>query len=448
MRTPRALVMLALAALLLATAARPSAAKVGSADQAPATQLRVALDHVLAEHAFLIIEVMRTGLVSGPEYDAAAATLNENTNELVGAITGVYGQAAGDAVAEQWRNHIAFIVDYQRALDSNDGAAANLADGQLQQYAADFSALLAGAIELPEDVVLGLITEHVDQLKQVANFAAADFGDAYPDIRATYDHMFMIGDGLASGIMTQFPDKFSGRKFAFSAATDLRLRLDRLFGEHTQLATLAMRAAITNAPDLAAAIAALGENSDELQATIGSIYGEAAGSAFAMHWRHHTELYLDYVTATVNDNAAGQQAALDKLRTYRSTFTDFLADANPFLSAASFESLVSDHTDLLIQQADSYADGDYEAAYATQREAWAQIGTLSAGLAAAIAQQFPDVFPDAAVAVPPQPGSPGPAWPLLGLAAVLVAGLIGVRLARPLRAREAGRHGRGRPPRA
>jgi hypothetical protein len=209
-----------------------------------------------------------------------------------------------------------------------------------------------------------------------------------------------------------------------------------------------MRAAITNAPDLAAAIAALDENSEELRATIASIYGEEAGSAFAMHWRHHTELYLDYVTATVNDNAAGQQAALDKLRTYRSTFTDFLADANPFLSAASFESLVSDHTDLLIQQADSYADGDYDAAYATQREAWAQIGTLSAGLAAAIAEQFPDVFPDAAVAVPSQPGSPGPAWPLLGLAAVLVAGLMGVRLATPLRARGAGRHGRGRPPRA
>jgi hypothetical protein len=438
MKRPRALVIFALASLLLAMTAGPSAAQDEAAD-APATQLRVALDRVLAEHAFLIIEVMRTGLVSGAEYDAAAETLNQNTNDLVGAITSVYGEAAGAAVDEQWRNHIAFIVDYGRAVSNNDSAARDLADGQLQTYATDFSELLAGAIELPEDVVLGLISEHVDQLKQVASFDAAEFGEAYPAIRDTYGHMFMIGDGLANGIVTQFPDKFPGHRFGFGPATDLRLRLDRLFGEHTQLATLAMRAALTNAPDLAAATAALDDNSDQLQAAIGSIYGEPAGAAFAMHWRHHTELYLNYVTATLNGDEAGRQAALDDLGTYRSDFTAFLAGANPFLSAASFESLISEHTDLLVEQADSYADGDFATAYATQRAAWAQTGEISAGLAAAIAQQFPNRFPDAGM----QQQAPTPLWPtaiLVGLLAVLVA----MRLAMPLRASVAARRERGR----
>ncbi|HYN64351.1 MAG TPA: hypothetical protein VES36_07080 [Candidatus Limnocylindrales bacterium] len=443
MRPPRALVMLALVGLLLAATAGPSAAQDDPADAAPATGLRVALDRILAEHAFLIIEVMRTGLVSGAEYDAAAETLNQNTNDLVTAISGIYGDAAGDAVDEQWRNHIAFIVDYTRALGDNDSAAAILADGQLEQYAADFSSLLAGAINLPEDVVLGLISEHVDQLKQVASFAAADFGDAYPDIRDTYDHMFMIGDGLASGIISQFPDKFSGRKFAFSPAIDLRITLDTLLGEHTQLATLAMRAALADAPDLPAAKAALNENSDELEAAIGSIYGDAAGAAFAEHWRHHTSLYLAYVAATKDGDEAGRQAALDDLRTYQSDFTAFLSDANPFLPADNFQSLVREHTDFLVAQADSYDEGDFAAAYATQREAWAQIGTLSAGLAEAIADQFPDVFPDTAMRIE----TPARWWPavlLLGLLAVLVA----MRLVTGLRASAADRHGSARSPRA
>lgn len=442
MRTPRALVAAALAGLLLVATTGLSAAQ-DEPDEAPATQLRLALDRVLAEHAFLIIEVMRTGLDSGAEYDAAADALNENTDELVAAITSIYGEDAGDAVDEQWRNHIAFIVDYARALADSDSAAASLADDQLQQYATDFSALLAGAILLPEDVVLGLISEHVDQLQQVASFDAADFGGAYPAIRGTYDHMFMIGDGLAIGIIGQFPDRFTGRQFAFSPAIDLRVTLDQLLGEHTQLAALAMRAALTDAPDLPAAVAALNENSDELQAAIASIYGEAAGAAFATHWGGHTEHYLDYVTATRDDDQAGRQAALADLSDYQSDFTAFLADANPFLSADDFESLVGEHTDHLVAQADSYADGDYAASYAIQREAWAHSGALSAGLAGAIADQFPQLFPD--TALPMQAESPR--WPAALLFGLLAALLL-LRLAMPLRASAADRRGWGRSPRA
>ena len=438
MRRPRALVLVTILGVLLASTAGPAAAQDEPADAAPAMQLRVALDRVLAEHAFLIIEVMRTGLVSGAEYDAAAETLNRNTDDLVGAITGVYGSEAGDAVDEQWRNHIAFIVDYTRALGANDSAAADIADGQLEQYAEDFSSLLATAINLPEDVVLGLIREHIDQLKQVASFAAADFGDAYPGIRETYDHMFMIGDGLANGIISQFPDKFGGRRFAFSPATDLRIRLDTLLGEHTQMATLAMRAALADAPDLPAAKAALGENSDELQAAIGSIYGDDAGAAFAEHWRHHTSLYLDYVEATRDGDEAGRQAALEQLTTYQSNFTAFLSDANPFLHESEFRSLVQEHTDFLVSQADSYADGDFAASYATQREAWAQIGELSAGLAEAIADQFPNVFPDTAVRT--DTSAPWrPAALLVGLLAVLLA--IRLAITRPVASRRVATRG-------
>jgi hypothetical protein len=386
-----------LCSLMLGAGASPS---VTLAAERPATQLRVTLDRVLGEHAFLIIEVMRTSLTPGPEFDAAGAALDQNTDALVSAIEGIYGKDAASAFGEQWRNHIAFIVDYARALNNQDTSAAQVADSQLQQYVTAFSALLAGAVNLPEDAVAGLIREHVDQLKQVASFKASAFGDAYPDIRETYMHMFMIGDGLATAISTQQPNRFRGREFAFSAATGLRLTLDRLLGEHTELAALAMRARLTDAPDIEASAAALDANTQDLTAAITSIYGEAAGAAFEQKWRQHTELYLQYVAAKKAGDSAAQTVALNGLRDYRTSFTNFLVNANPLLSATRFEELIGEHTSHLVAEADQFAAQDYAAAYGTGREAFTHSGVLSAYLAGAIADQFPSRFPDTATSTP------------------------------------------------
>jgi hypothetical protein len=378
------------------TVAAPVAAQDPAPD-APATQLRMAIDRVLGEHAFLSVQVIRTGVSGGAEFAAAGHALDENTGELVAAIEGIYGQDAADVFDGQWRKHIAYLVDYARALDDNDTTAADLATSQLEEYVTDFSALLAGAAQLPKATVEGLINEHVEQLQQVASFEGAQFGQAYPAIRETYEHMFMIGDGLASGIVAQFPDRFSGRFSAFSRATDLRLALNRLLGEHTELAALAMRASLSDASDAAAASAALEDNTAELQAAIATIYGEAAGTAFGTRWRNHTDLYLDYVAATKGSNSTAQAAALRGLRNYTSSFTAFLVKANPLLSAATFEDLIAEHTDQLVEEVDLFAEGDFAGAYAAGRDAFAHSGVLGDYLARAIADQFPDLFPDTAL---------------------------------------------------
>jgi hypothetical protein len=403
----------------------------------------MAIDRVLAEHAFLSIQVMRTGLSGGEAFAAAGDALDENTDELVAAIDSIYGEVAADVVDQQWRNHIAYIIDYARALDDNDTGAATLADSQLQQYVTDFSAVLSGTAHLPEEVVHGLINEHVEQLQQVASFEGAQFGEAYPAIRETYKHMFMIGDGLALAIVAEFPDRFTGRNFAFSRATDLRLDLNRLLGEHTELAALAMRASLTNAPDEAAASEALEANTAELQAAIATIYGEAAGTAFGTRWRDHTELYLDYVSATKRSNSTAQAAALRGLRNYTSSFTAFLVSANPLLSASAFEDLIAEHTDQLVEETDRFSEGDFAGAYATGREAFAHSGVLADYLATAIADQFPELFPDTAY----RPGGRDPwlAGVLLSFAAVLVWAWTSSRT--PMRG-AARRRVSGRPPRA
>jgi hypothetical protein len=366
----------------------------------PAVALRISLDRVLAEHAFLIVEAMRTGVGEGDDFRAAGRVLEDNTVDLLALVDAAYGAEAADAFGRQWRNHIAFLIDYTRAVAEGDDDARELAASQLEVYTTDFSALLSSANpDLPPDVVEGLIREHVEQLEQIGSFADADYGDAYPAIRATFEHMFMIGDGLTHGIVARFGDRFPGSDTAFSPALDLRIDLDRILGEHTFLAAIGMRARLGEGADLDAAVAALDANSAEFASKIGAIYGVQAEGLFDRLWRSHTDYYLQYVAAVAEDDAASQNLALDGLRQYRSDFSTFLSDANPFLAPDDLESMLAAHTGHLIDQVTSYAEGDFDAAYGTLREAYAQTGDLAAGLGGAIAEQFPGPFPDAGMSV-------------------------------------------------
>ena len=411
----RRLRALALVLSLVAPIMAPGAVTAAPDDSLPAVQVRIALDRVLAEHAFLIIDAMLTAPDGGVEHEVAASVLVDNTEELVALVNAAYGADAADAFDEQWRNHIAFLLDYTRAVADGDDDARDLAANQLQVYVEDFSELLATANpDLPPDVIEGLIAEHVQQLQQIASLSQADFAELYPAMRETYAHMFMVGDGLALGIVSRFGETFTGRETAFSPAIDLRITLDRLFGEHVYLAAIAMRARLGASGNLPAAADALAANSAELAATIGEIYGEDAEAAFADLWNNHTGLYLDYVAGVADDDESAQETSLAGLRQYRSDFSAFLVGANPLLDATELESLLAMHTEQLIEQVDEYDGGDDAAAYETLRQAYEHSGELSAGLAGAIADQFPQQFPDAALGVSqPMPWSLVIGWVLL-----------------------------------
>ena len=418
---PRLRPSLVLGVLLAVALLAPSTAAQEPEDaDAPATALRVALGRALGEHALLLGEVVRSGIADSPDFDAAAAALEANTEDVVAAIDAVYGAEAADAFAELWRNHVAYIVDYARAVADGDADAAELAAEQLDRYVADFSGFLADALPaLPPDAVEGLIGEHVQQLEHVASFDEREFGSAYAAVSETYGHMFEVGDALTIGIVSLFPDRFTGRDAAFSPATDLRMTLDRLLGEHTHLAAALMRALLVDAPSASGAIDVVAANSDALSVTIGRVYGLEAALAFAELWDRHVDAYAAYVTALAADDTAAADEARAELEAYQSDFGAYVADANPHLSAAALEALIGEHTELLVRQADAYAARDYDESYRLGREAYEHSGQLGAGLATAIADQFPQRFPDAAMAA--RPVGDGP---VIGLA--VLVGLLGL----------------------
>ncbi len=184
-----------------------------STTSSPATDLRVTLDRLLGEHALLAQLATQKGFSGDKDFEAIAASLDENSVELADAIGSVYGNEARAEFLDgdlKWRAHIGFFVDYTVGLAKKDKAAQTKAVGNLKGYIESFSNFLATATGLPPAAVRESITEHVNQLKgQIDAYAAGDYPRAYGMFREAYAHMYMTGDTLAAAIVEQSPDKFS-----------------------------------------------------------------------------------------------------------------------------------------------------------------------------------------------------------------------------------------------
>jgi hypothetical protein len=187
-----------------------SAYATGAGAQSPA-DLRVGLNRQLQEHAFLAAAVTGAAVRGRPaEAAAATASLDANSLELARAIGGIYGSDAGKAFLELWRQHIVFLIDYTRAVTTNNRAMRDDAARNLDGYADDFATFLAGANpNLPEPTVAALLRAHVGGLTALVDAqAAGEDRTAYTRLRQLAAHMQQIADPLAAAIAKQFPDTF------------------------------------------------------------------------------------------------------------------------------------------------------------------------------------------------------------------------------------------------
>ncbi|AEI42073.1 copper amine oxidase N-terminal domain-containing protein [Paenibacillus mucilaginosus] len=183
-----------------------------------ASDLRIAVDRLLAEHGFLAALTMQKGLDGAPDFAAAAAALDQNSDELSDAIGSVYGKEAGDQFRVLWKKHIGFFVDYVTAAAKMDEAGRKEAIDELTEYAGEFAAFLAGANpNLSKDSLAKELDNHVGHLqKAFDSYAAKDYASAYSSLRTAYSHMYMTGDSLSGAIVTQFNEKFHDAGMAAS----------------------------------------------------------------------------------------------------------------------------------------------------------------------------------------------------------------------------------------
>jgi hypothetical protein len=178
-----------------------------------------------------------------------------------------------------------------------------------------------------------------------------------------------------------------------SAATlskaDLRVTLDRLFGQHAVLAMNATNAGVEGSSSFPATAKALDRNSVALSKAVASIYGAKAGRTFLngkFMWRDHIRFFVAYTKALAKKDRSGQNKAVANLRQYTVTFGDFLAGATGLPKSAVRSDLLG-HIFELKQQLDAYAAGNYRKASATYDAAYEHMFMTGDLIAGAIAKQ-------------------------------------------------------------
>ncbi|WHX41291.1 copper amine oxidase [Mesobacillus sp. AQ2] len=177
----------------------------------PAADLRSDLNYLLSEHAGLAVTAMQNGIDGSKDFEASAAALSANTEDLSAAIASVYGKEAGEQFKQMWAEHIGHFVSYVKATGANDEEAKKAALTALAQYKDSFAKFLETATggRLPADALAEGLQMHVDQLvKAFDTYTAEDYANTYPAVREAYGHMFETSKGLSGAIVDQFPDKF------------------------------------------------------------------------------------------------------------------------------------------------------------------------------------------------------------------------------------------------
>ncbi len=357
-----------------------------------AAALRTVLTVLLQEHVYLAGAA--TGAAIGgraDEFDAAAATLDMNSVQLSEAIGSIYGDDAGDAFLDLWRNHITMFVTYTQAAATGDEAGKADAQADLEAYGLTFGEFMESANpNLPAEAVAAELAPHVATLLAAIDAQVAVDPMAFELLREAAMHMPMTAAVLANGIATQMPEMFDGSSEA--PASSLRAYLNTMFSEHVYLAGAASGAALDGrSDDFEAAAAQLDANSVELSASFGEVYGAEAGEAFLEQWRAHIVLLVDYVTATAGADTAGQEAAVNGLVAYVGTFATFMSDATGIPQEA-LASLLEDHVLGLKDMVDLQAAGDLTGAYAAMQLAAMHMQMIADPFAEATVQMFPDLF--------------------------------------------------------
>lgn len=144
--------------------------------ETPAGQLRVTLDRLLSEHAFLTVQAVHAGVTDDDLFAAAAEALEANAAELEAAVAGFYGEPAGRDFGDMWRAHIGYIVDYTRAHEAGDDAARERPQEGLASFQGNLAQFLAGANpELTEETLRSLLEDHLGQLQHVAHLQEGDY---------------------------------------------------------------------------------------------------------------------------------------------------------------------------------------------------------------------------------------------------------------------------------
>ncbi len=201
----------ALALSLAFTTAPALAKKQVEARPAKAVELRQALRDLWVDHIFWVRNVVLSSKYGDAEAaKAAESNVVQNAKTIAGSIVPFYGKQAGDKLFELLAGHYGAVKKYMTATFANDKAGMNAARGEIMENANQIAVFLSSANpNWPRQTLESLLTTHgAHHMTQIELINRKDFSSEAVNWETMKEHMYMIADALAGGIVKQFPKKF------------------------------------------------------------------------------------------------------------------------------------------------------------------------------------------------------------------------------------------------
>jgi hypothetical protein len=164
-------------------------------------------DHITWTRLFIV-----SAIADLPDNAATTERLLQNQTDIGNAIKPFYGDAAGDKLTVLLKEHITTAAELVAAAKVNDKQKLEDAKNRWYKNADDIASFLSGANpkNWPAGEMKAMMREHLDLTtgEAVAHLTKDWKGDiaAYDKIHEQILHM---ADMLSSGIISQFPAKFS-----------------------------------------------------------------------------------------------------------------------------------------------------------------------------------------------------------------------------------------------
>ncbi|MBA2624924.1 MAG: hypothetical protein H0U89_04900 [Acidimicrobiia bacterium] len=171
-----------------------------------AAELRAGLTAALQEHVYLAGQAIGAALETGPQSPAtaaASATLDDNSVAIGDAVSTGFDPEVGEEFLALWRDHIGYFVDYAAATAGGDGAGAETAQEELDQYRQDTGDLLESASDdvLSASAVASDLETHVDGILVTIDAIVAGSPEVYPLLQEAATHMSGTAAVLAAAVV-------------------------------------------------------------------------------------------------------------------------------------------------------------------------------------------------------------------------------------------------------
>lgn len=235
-----------------------------------AADFRIQLDLLLSEHVVIIAKTAAGAVNHTDDYTAYATLLIANFQDTEVLLSNAFGNTSATQIMRTRNALDGDLVDYAIAVVIHDG---DRATSDMQKLNSEVAPQLAAELgdaagAAPDKLQQAVIDQAAADKTFIDDLFGRRFDAFYRDLHAAYARSSTLGDLVARGVASKFPDKFPGDPTSHGA--EVRLSAAQALQERSYLVTMSTAALVAGRNEEAApASAAVGSTCTALTAAYG-----------------------------------------------------------------------------------------------------------------------------------------------------------------------------------